>query len=164
MKRQEPQVAPDRPEAVHVAVAEARPVDELDAELERALRLADELRLLDLEEVVERDEMRDGRLADPDDADLLGLDQSYLELPAEGFAECRRRHPAGTAPADDDDGAQRLASGLFGVLTGHGGSQKKEGGPEPSFEFRRSDLSDHQERFPVSLSVRRKPTIGPVQL
>ena len=64
---QQAEVGPDhRAEAVHVRVACASPVDELDAELERALRPADEIRLVDAQQVVEGLDVRDRRLADAD--------------------------------------------------------------------------------------------------
>src|SRR5205085_7809322 len=79
MERQQAEVAPDRrAEAVHVGTADAAPVAELDAQLERSLRPADEVDLVDLQEVVERLEVRHRRLADADRADQLRLDQPYV--------------------------------------------------------------------------------------
>jgi hypothetical protein len=58
---------------VHVALAQAAPVHELDAELEAALGLAHEVRFVDADHLVEALDHRDGRLADADDADLVRL-------------------------------------------------------------------------------------------
>jgi hypothetical protein len=96
-------------ERVEIAGAGRAPVDELDAELERALGRGDELVLVDAEHPVESDQRRDGRLADADGADLLGFDQRDLgDAVVEEAREGRRGHPAGGAAADDDDIADRM--------------------------------------------------------
>src|SRR4029077_12738948 len=76
VKRKRTVIVADRAEGVEVAVACASPVEELNAELERAAHLPDKLRLVDLEGLIERLQVRDGRFTDPDRADLLGLDQA----------------------------------------------------------------------------------------
>ncbi len=58
-----------------VAVADARPVDEFDAELERGLGLRHELALVDADALVEEADVRQRGLADADDADLARLDE-----------------------------------------------------------------------------------------
>ena len=55
------------------ACALLEPVDELDAELERSLRVPQEFVFVDLQQLVELLDCRDRRLAHTDDADLGGL-------------------------------------------------------------------------------------------
>ena len=60
---------------MEIAVAQPAPVDEFDAELERALGFANEFALVEAERLVEGADRRDRRLADADGADFLGFDQ-----------------------------------------------------------------------------------------
>jgi hypothetical protein len=103
MERNVGEVAAHRPEGMHVGMALLVPVDELDAELERALRLSQEIVLVDLEQLVE---LRDGgnrRLADADDADLGGFHQRDRQPRAQHTRQRCRRHPSGSpAPGDDN--------------------------------------------------------------
>src|SRR5438552_2375786 len=124
--RLEPRASADGAESMYIGVSDTSPVVELDTELERAAGPPDEVRFVDLEQAVEVAQMRDRRLADPDDADLLGFDQRHLEPLAEGLGERRSRHPSGAAPTDDDDRAKRLAGGLRGVLSVHGVAVQKK--------------------------------------
>src|SRR3982074_3822236 len=103
VKRQVAVIVPNRAEGMEVTVAYASPVDELDAELERAPHLPDKLGLVDPEVPIERLQVRDGRLPDPNRADLLGFDQANGALAPERLCQGRRGHPAGGAAADDDD-------------------------------------------------------------
>src|SRR5438309_7436922 len=98
-------------EGVEIAVALLAPADELDAELERALRLRDELPFVEAQRMVEQADRRDGRLADADDADLVRF--HYLDpAPApQGVGERGGGHPAGRSAAEDDD--------LADVAAGH---------------------------------------------
>ena len=103
MKRDVGEVATDGPEGMHVRMPLLVPVDELDAELERALRLPQEIVFVDLHQLVELLDRRDRRLADTDDADLGGLDQRDRQSRAEHARQRGRRHPAGGSASGDDD-------------------------------------------------------------
>jgi hypothetical protein len=98
-------------ERVEVAIAQTAPVVKLDAQLERTLRGADEVVLVDSQRFVERADRRDGGLADADRADVVALDQGD---PAAGLERIRQRsgsHPPGSTSPDDDDAANGLGIG-----------------------------------------------------
>jgi hypothetical protein len=59
-----------------VAVTDARPVHELDAELERGLGPGHELRFVDADAPIEIADVRQRGLADPDDANVTRLDEA----------------------------------------------------------------------------------------
>src|SRR5262249_14100176 len=95
-------------EGVDIGVAEPRPVPELDAELERRLRLADELVLVETEEAVKKLHRRDRGLADADCADLGRFyETDAFERAVAHARERGRGHPSRGAAADDDDRAYR---------------------------------------------------------
>jgi hypothetical protein len=105
---QPPQVLADDAEAMEIALALAPPVPELDAQLERPLRLAQEVVLVEAEQLVELLDGGDGRLAHPDRADRLGLDEDDLVQPLEQARAQRRRHPSGRPAAGDQYLLERL--------------------------------------------------------
>ena len=65
-------------EGMKVAMAQARPVAKLDAELERTLRMAQEIVFIEPECAVEEPNRRYGRLTDPDGADIGRFDDADL--------------------------------------------------------------------------------------
>src|SRR3954462_10403919 len=95
VKRHVREIPADGTEGVHVGMALLEPVDELDAELEGALRMTQEIVLVDLEQLVEARDRGDRRLTDPDDADLRGLDECDREPRPEHAREGGGRHPSG---------------------------------------------------------------------
>ena len=93
-----------RTERMDVTLAHAAPVHELDAELERGLGGADEIVFIEAQQTVEVQDVRDGGLADADDADRIGFD--HLDPDVGGIQQARESgggHPPGRAPADDHD-------------------------------------------------------------
>src|SRR6185437_5620019 len=126
----------DDTERMKVTMPEARPVDELDAELEGAARLADEIVLVDAENLVEGAQRRDGRLAHAHRADLRGLDDFDGAVAAlQQTRERRGRHPPRRSAAHDDDLAQAAVAGISRGL--HGSCSQAAGdaalGPEGSW-------------------------------
>ena len=94
----------ERAERVDVGGARLAPIAELDAELERGLRLGDQLTLVEADRAIECAQLRQCCLADADDADLVAFDQANLGCGlAEQADKPRGGHPAGGPAADDHD-------------------------------------------------------------
>src|SRR5882757_187899 len=92
------------PKEVEVGLSQARPVPELDTELERAARLAQKVRLVDTQQPIQDLDHRHGGLTHTDDPDLLRLDQLNGDIRRlQKAREHRRRHPARSASPDNDD-------------------------------------------------------------
>src|SRR6185312_1567011 len=103
MEGQAAVVVADAAKAVYVAGPDAAPVDELDAELERAAHGAHEFHLVDAQRVIEGAQVRHRGFAHPDGADVLGLDELNRYGKLQGARQRGRGHPArGSAPDDDD--------------------------------------------------------------
>ncbi len=98
-------------EGMDVAVADAGPVHELDAQLVGRIGRADEVVLIQAQHLIEQNQLRDGRFANTDGADLLRFDEFDLEARqlSKDLRERGRGHPAGGASTDDHD----LADPLF---------------------------------------------------
>src|ERR1700738_5005206 len=100
----------DGAEAMDVAIAGTAPVHELDAELEGAAHLADELDLIDLQHAVEQLQVRYGGFAHADGADLLGFDEPNGAFAPQHFRQGGGRHPPRGTAADDEDTAEASVS------------------------------------------------------
>src|SRR5258708_14748163 len=74
VKRQYAAVAAQDAEAVHVRIAETAPVDELNAQFERRLGLADEVVFIDVERLIELPDLRNRGFADANRADFVGFE------------------------------------------------------------------------------------------
>ena len=109
MERRDSEVVAETSERMKIAVARAQPIDEFDAQLERAFGGADEIVFIDVQQLVEQLNDWNGRLADADDADFLRFDERDLEpLGRERLGQRRRRHPTCGAAAGDDNVADRI--------------------------------------------------------
>src|SRR5438067_2172262 len=91
------------PETVEEDVAEVRPVAELDPQFVGAVGRLQEFAFIDSEEPIQLLKNGHRRLADADDADLLGFDERDLyPLAREDACERARGHPTSGAAADDE--------------------------------------------------------------
>ncbi len=95
------QVLADRAEGMHVGVAAFVPVGELDAELEGAVRVAQEVVFVEAQHLVEQVDGRNGRLAHADDADLIRFHHGDREARPEYLGKRGGAHPARGAATDD---------------------------------------------------------------
>src|SRR3954447_13973496 len=86
-----------------VALADSRPVDELDAQFERCVRVPDEVIFIDSEHGVERDDGRNRGFAYTNDADLFRFDELDAHLFAERARKSRCSHPSGSATSNNQD-------------------------------------------------------------
>ncbi len=103
MERHAFHVRAEQAERMHVAVAGAVPVGELDAQFEGALRVAQKVVFIDAQHLQEVADRRYRGLAHADSADPGGLDHADPRLPGvQEPGKCRGGHPAGRAAADND--------------------------------------------------------------
>src|SRR5690606_11571052 len=90
-------------EGMDIAIADTRPVDELDAELERRLRLRHQVAFVEPQAPLEEANVRQRRLADADGTDFFGFDPTTAPKPGlERSGERGRRRPARGPAAHDD--------------------------------------------------------------
>ena len=101
-------IRPEEPEVVEIAVADTKPVNEFDAQLECRMGLPDEFVFVDAEEVIEQNDRRNGRLAHPDRADLFRFDERDPVRGASRFRKRSRSHPARRTTTHNDDVADRF--------------------------------------------------------
>ena len=97
-------------EGMKIGVPLAGPVDEFNAELERAICLSHECRFIDSEPLIEKSNRRNRRFADADGSDGFGFDEGDVAGLAEIIGERRGRHPSRGSAADNDDFFDRLAA------------------------------------------------------
>ena len=79
------------------------PVNELDAQLEGALGMAQEIILIKTKALIKQLDRGDGGFTNADHADVLGFNQADPAIAAQGIDQSRRRHPSGGAAADNSD-------------------------------------------------------------
>src|ERR1700692_4591774 len=103
MKRYYAALTSKHTETVNIRIAESTPVDELDAQLECALGLTDEIILVKLQGSIELPDGRYCGFANTDRADFVGFDQANVVIADQHLGHGRCRHPAGSASADDHD-------------------------------------------------------------
>src|SRR5229473_2547619 len=93
-----------RHERVNVAMTRSIPVAKLYPQVERCPRLANELRLVDPEHVVEDLDMRQRSLADADDSNLIGFNEGNgVVVRPKLTPDAGSAHPARRASAHDDN-------------------------------------------------------------
>ena len=97
----------ERAERVHVALADPAEVAEVDAELVGRVGRLDERGLVDPEPLDEAADVRQRRLADADDANVLAFDQVDRDQRTEQLLQRGGAHPPGGAAAEDDDAGGR---------------------------------------------------------
>src|SRR5690242_6281107 len=99
-------VKPVASEWVEVDVSAPAQIHELNAELEGSLGAPDIFVFVEAEHAIERCHLRDRRLADTDDPDLVGFDERHRRIiGAEEPAERGCRHPSGGPSANDCNAA-----------------------------------------------------------
>src|SRR5438045_5989562 len=108
VERHDAERAPDESEGVDVSLVGLAPAVEGDAELVRAARRGEELGLVDAARLVEQGARGDGRLADADDADLVGFDQRDRHSREAEPPQRGRGHPPRRAASDNDDPSLRF--------------------------------------------------------
>ena len=101
VQRQEIKVAAIGAERVEIGVVLLAPVDELDPQLEAALRGGNEVILGNAQCFVEGADRRDRRLTHPDRADLFTFDQRNAAASADCIGERGSGHPAGGAATNN---------------------------------------------------------------
>ncbi len=102
-ERDQPDAAPDLPEAVDVGLPRPQPVGEFDAELEAGVGAPQEIGLVDPQPDQQIVNLRDRRLADADGADRIRFDQGDRRGIAEKACEGGGRHPTRCPAAGDHD-------------------------------------------------------------
>src|SRR6266542_2947921 len=88
---------------MNVAIADAAPILEVDAELEGRASRRHEVGFIDSETLIEAADVRQRRFADSDDPDLLRLDEMNRAAGGQECAQPGGGHPAGGPAADDDN-------------------------------------------------------------
>ena len=130
MEFEQSEPASDRPEGVHVAMAEPRPAVEFDPELDRALGGGEKFILVDAERLVEQADLRNRSLADADRRDRVRFDQPDRPAFREEMTQAGGGHPARRSSADDDQPHRGHLISLYPVV------QQEDGGgatlPPPS--------------------------------
>lgn len=89
--------------SVHIGMAFAQPAIKLNSELEAALCLSQEFRLVEAERAVEQVYLGNGGLANTDRADRVAFHQRYLRCRRRKPGQQRGRDPTGGPAASDHE-------------------------------------------------------------
>ena len=103
LELQQPRIAPNIAEGMHVTMAQAVPIDEFDGQLERPLRCLQKRILVQPQRLIEQADLRNCRFADANGADLLGLHERDGKSVFKEMCTSRRNHPPCRATAGNDN-------------------------------------------------------------
>ena len=106
----------ERPERMDIAVADRAEIAEIDSQFEGRMRGAHEVRLVEAQAFDEGTDVRQGRLADADDADVRRLDQLHGAGIRQQAHQRRGGHPTRRPAADHYDPRWRRPNHLYHPL------------------------------------------------
>src|SRR5260221_1264298 len=112
-------ILPDDAKAVHVALTRFQPIDELNAELERALGTPHELGFVELDQLIVLLDGWDGCFANSNGPDGFTLDQIDVVQTLEQLAEQRCGHPTRSAAANDENSSHDICGLTSSGATDH---------------------------------------------
>src|SRR5882724_1210949 len=116
MKSNPAHVAAETAERMHIAVADPRPVNKLDAEFEGRAGGGHKMGFIDTQPFVKGADMGNGCFTDANDADGLGFNEMNAAASGQQANQCRGRHPTSRPTAHDHDPQwrRRIAMLIYG--------------------------------------------------